>query len=287
MRHIHELGEPQIDDSGRVIGLTCTIQDVTERKQAEAALIAAKEQAELANRTKSEFLANMSHELRTPLNAIIGFSDMIKSEIFGPIETPEYREYIVAIGDSGAHLLAVINDILDISKIEASSVKLSDDEVDVRRVIDAALTLVTPRAQSGEVALKRDIGRHLPLLRADEGKVKQILTNLLSNAVKFTLPGGRVRIRARLVDGGIEIAVKDTGIGIAPPDITLVLAPFGQVDSTLSRKFEGTGLGLPLVKSMIELHGGTLRLDSTLGVGTTVTVAFPAERVMGIADAAQ
>jgi signal transduction histidine kinase len=208
--------------------------------------------------------------------------------MFGPIEVPQYREYVGTISESGNHLLKLINDILDISKIEASSVILSDDEVTLNTVIGSAIAYVTPRAHSGEITIKRDVARALPLLRADESKVKQMLLNLLSNAVKFTPQRGSIQVRARRHgDGGVEISVTDSGIGIANEDLATVFEPFRQVDSSLSRRFEGTGLGLPLVKKMIELHDGMMTIDSKLGAGTTVTLIFPAERVIDMANAAQ
>ena len=280
--------QPIHDAAGHVSHVLTVARDVTAIKQTEMDLVAAKEQAEYANQSKTEFLANMSHELRTPLNAIIGFSDMITSEVFGSLEVPQYREYVSAINESGTHLLQLINNILDFSKIEASSVSLNDEEVNPHHVITAALGYVTPRAHSSDLALKRDVPRGIPLIRADESKVKQILLNLLSNAVKFTPSGGTIRVRARRHrGGGLEISVKDNGIGIAGEDVALVFEPFRQVDSTLSRKFDGTGLGLPLVKKMNELHGGTVRIKSKLGAGTTVTVVFPADRVIDLANAAQ
>ncbi|MFP6745453.1 MAG: histidine kinase dimerization/phospho-acceptor domain-containing protein, partial [Alphaproteobacteria bacterium] len=226
--------QPIHDAAGQVSHVLTVARDVTAVKHAEIDLLAAKEQAEYANRTKTEFLANMSHELRTPLNAIIGFSDMMASEIFGPIEVPQYRENVGTISESGNHLLKLINDILDISKIEASSVVLNDDDVNLRTVINAAIAYVTPRAHSGELVIKHDVARDLPLLQADESKVKQMLLNLLSNAVKVTPQRGSVRVRARRHgDGGVEISVDDSGIGIAEEDFAAVFELFRQVESSL------------------------------------------------------
>lgn len=242
----------------------------------------AQRQAEMANRTKSEFLAAMSHELRTPLNAILGFSEIMKNELMGPLGTPEYRDYAGDIHDSGTHLLEVINDILDISKIEAGKLELKEEQVSVNDLITKSVRLMKERAENAGLDIAIEIEPGLPLLFVDPRLVKQSLINLLSNAIKFTPQGGHVTVRTMKEDGGaIAMAVSDTGIGIAAEDIDHVLVPFGQVDSSLSRKYEGTGLGLPLVKSFIELHGGTLTIDSAIGLGTTVTIRFPAERAVG------
>ncbi len=261
-------------------GLVVTLTDITDRKRAEDQILKAKEEAELADRAKTEFLANMSHELRTPLNAVIGFSEVIKEAMFGPVGNAKYIEYANGIHESGIHLLALINDILDLSKVEAGKADLDEEAVDVHKVIRSCMTLMSERADSGAVKLVADVPAELPTLFADARKLKQILVNLLSNAVKFTDPGGTVTIKSwARPESGFIIQVVDSGIGMALDDIPKALEPFTQVDSKLDRKYEGTGLGLPLTKSLIELHSGSFDLQSKIGIGTTATVRFPAERV--------
>ncbi len=265
--------------SGALVGFRGTASDITELRRRELGLRAAKEVAEMASRAKTEFLANMSHELRTPLNAIIGFTEIMKMELLGPMGNPQYFGYASDIHDSARHLLGLINDILDVSKIEAGKATLIEEEVVLDRVFESVIRLIRERAQRAEVKLAVEIEPGLPPMMADERKLKQILINLLSNAVKFTPAGGRATLEARIgEDGGLAIAVADTGIGIAPQDIARVMEPFGQVDSRLSRRFSGTGLGLPLSRSLTELHGGTLELESEPGKGTTVTIRLPASR---------
>jgi PAS domain S-box-containing protein len=255
------------------------ITDIADRKQLESDLRQSKDAAEFANRTKTEFLANMSHELRTPLNAILGFSEVIKDEMFGPAGA-KYAEYARDIHRSGSHLLEIINDILDLSKLEAGKLDLHESDVNVARLTEGCLLLVRNKAAEGDVTLIDDIPDALPLLRADERAVKQVMLNFLSNAVKFTPEGGRAKIAARLTAEGFSISVIDTGIGMTPEQIKVALSAFGQVDSKLARKHEGTGLGLPICRSLLELHGGSLTVTSRPNVGTTMTALFPLSRVV-------
>jgi len=207
--------------------------------------------------------------------------------MFGPLGASQYEEYATDIHDSGAHLLGVINDILDFSKAEAGKLTLMERSVSLEQIVEPCLRLLRPRAEEAGVALALQLPKNMPSIRVDEIKLKQVLINLVSNAVKFTQQGGSVSVTAETVgDGKLAIRVIDTGIGIEPADIPKALSAFGQVDSALSRKFEGTGLGLPLASSLTELHGGTLELDSTYGKGTTVTVLLPAERVVLRSDQA-
>ena len=246
-----------------------------------ANLSRARDEAETASRTKSEFLANMSHELRTPLNAIIGFSEMMKAEIYGPIGDPRYRTYANDVHDSGRHLLALINDILDLSKVEAGRLELHESPVDIADVVIVCERLVHERARHGGVALEVAVATPSPRLFADEIKLKQVLLNLMTNAVKFTPAGGRVTVRAAIAAGGeLQLVVEDTGIGMRQDEIPLALQPFRQVDNAFTRKYPGTGLGLPLAKGLVELHGGELTIVSFPESGTTVTVTLPARRVI-------
>lgn len=272
-------GKPVFSESGAFLGYRGTARDITSEVEAREEIDRACEAAERADQVKSEFLATMSHELRTPLNAILGFSEVMKDEVLGPIGSSQYREYAENINDSGQHLLDLINDLLDISKIGAGKDELDEMEIPIPALLESVRNLVLPRAQKGEVGLQTRYCRPLPHLFADERKVKQILLNLAINAVKFTEKGGKVAIGVwQDANGGVTFEVVDNGIGIAPAQIEIALSKFGQIESTLARKFEGTGLGLPLAKALLELHEGTLDLQSTVGVGTTVTVRFPPTR---------
>ena len=259
-------------------------KSVSDEQSAQMSVLAerlaeAKEVADAASRTKSEFLANMSHELRTPLNAIMGFSEVIKNELFGPVGVPQYKQYAIDVYDSGAHLLAIINDILDLSKVEAGKFDLNETEIQVGDLCRSVLHIVKGRADEGGITLVKGLPDNLPYLLADPRTLKQMLLNLLSNALKFTRSGGTVDLVVSLTDdGGFRFDVRDTGVGIAREHFATVLSPFGQVDTAHARDHQGTGLGLPLVKAFIEMHGGRIELDSEIGEGTTVSLFFPPER---------
>ncbi|MGH6932360.1 MAG: ATP-binding response regulator [Dongiaceae bacterium] len=241
----------------------------------------AMERAEAASRAKTEFLATMSHELRTPLNAIIGFSEVLKRELLGPLGQERYREYAKDINESGAHLLNLISDILEYSKSECGKLRLVESEMDLGSIVAGVLRQTAPRAEAAGVTVQREGTEHAIRIHADERKLRQVMLNLMSNAIKFTPMGGEVRVGITRNDGGdVLIRVSDTGIGIAPEDLPKVYSAFGQVDNAWTRHHEGTGLGIPLAKAMIELHGGALNIKSDLGVGTTVEVKLPRERVL-------
>jgi signal transduction histidine kinase len=250
-----------------------------DRTAAFEAMRVAKEAAEGANLAKSEFLTTMSHELRTPLNAILGFSDMMIAEMLGPLGNPRYRSYAKDIHDSGSHLLALINDILDLSKSVAGKLDLAENRVDARALVETACRLVQPRVSAARLTLTSTLPQDSVLMIGDARKLTQILLNLLSNAYKFTAPGGTIECSLAVDAAGIRFVVADDGIGIPADQLERVLQPFAQVDSSLSRRHEGTGLGLALVKAMAELHGGSLDLASAAGTGTTATVTIPIERL--------
>ena len=238
------------------------------------------QEAESASRAKSEFLANMSHELRTPLNAILGFAEIIRNQIYGPIENSRYTDYASDIYQSGSHLLNLINDILDLSKLESGALAMDESLVHLQNVFDMTLLLVRERVDEKGLHLEFQIGADTPSLIGSESKLKQILVNLVSNAVKFTPTGGRITIATAITaDGGLALSVSDTGIGMSADEIVVALEPFGQVDAGLSREHGGTGLGLPLVKKLLDMHDAQLEIESTPGQGTTVRAIFPALRI--------
>ena len=234
--------------------------------------------AEEANRLKSEFLATMSHELRTPLNAILGFSEILKSQLPQANSDETRREYADSIWMSGRHLLNIVNDVLDMSKVEAGELLLDREPFDPVALLESCLRLVEKQAEEQGVALISNIADKLPAALGDERRIKQVLINLLSNAVKFTPEGGRISVwLGTTTSGAMQFTVSDSGIGIAPEDIEKVLTPFGQVETTYARRFGGTGLGLPIARSLVEMHGGTFMLESTLGEGTKVSFTLPAD----------
>ena len=269
----HAIARPQRQPDGSVLW-DGVILDATRIKEANLEL-------EASNRAKSEFLANMSHELRTPLNAIIGFSEVMADEALGELGHPQYKDYVGDIHNSGTHLLQVINDILDLAKIEAGKLELNEDTVYPCQMINNCIRLVRERAEENGIALTVEGPQDDTRLHADERKLKQVLINLLSNAVKFSADGDAIAVKAEIdADGAFVISVSDTGIGISEENIARVFEPFVQADSSLSRNFEGTGLGLPTAKALVELHGGTIDLKSQIDVGTFVTVRIPAYRTI-------
>ena len=275
-------GLPVFDrDGGALTGFRGTAQDITDYIENQAVLLQAAEAADAASRAKSEFLANMSHELRTPLNAIIGFTEIMASEEFGPIGNRRYVEYLNSVLESSQHLLGLINQVLDVAKIESGRLQLVEDSVDPASLVRTAVRVLSGAVKRRSIEVVSDVADSSVHLWADEGKLRQILLNLLSNSLKFTLEDGRIEIVAKPDrDGSFLLQVRDNGIGIDPEKFETALAPFEQIDSPLTRRFEGTGLGLPLAKALAEAHGGSLTLESTPGEGTTVTIRLPADRVV-------
>jgi len=266
--------------SGERVSYIYSFRDVSARRLAQEAQAKALHEAEVASRAKTEFLTNMSHELRTPLNAIIGFSEIMKTEAFGPLGSPQYLEYMTDIHNSGSNLIQIINDILDMSKIEAGELVPNEEVCNLAKVADTCLQVMADRAKKGEVTLVNDLPSDLPRLLADARMLKQMLSNLLSNGVKFTAPGGTVTLSAVSDQTGLSFSVTDNGCGIPANKMDVIMQPFGQADMSLHRNYEGTGLGLPLVKAMAELHGGTLAIRSAEGEGTTAFIWVPSHRLV-------
>jgi signal transduction histidine kinase len=259
-------------------GIVTLRSDVTAQRQLERALIEANAEAEAGSRAKSEFLASMSHELRTPLNAVIGFAELIHGEMLGSDAAAHrrYREYAGDIRDSGNHLLGLINDILDFSKTEAGEMQLIQDPVDLGELVESAVRMLKPRAERAGITLAGQVPMHLPSVLGDGMRLRQVLLNLLSNAIKYTPESGHVSVTVEASGDSVLLKVTDTGIGISPEDMSIVLEPFRQIDNDLNRRNPGTGLGLPLTKRLVELHQGVLELESIVGRGTTAVVRLPA-----------
>ncbi len=261
--------------------LTAIRRDASERDRAERELLHARRQVALANRAKDEFLANMSHELRTPLTAILGFAEILENQIFGALGSPKYLEYARDIQVSGQHLLALIDDMLDLATTVSGNAELEETEIALDRLIEEALERVADVAGAAAVGLTADIPDSLPRLRGDRGRILQVLLNLLSNAIKFTPAGGRVEVAAGVgSDGAIAIDISDNGIGIAEEHMVKVFTLFGQVEDPLTRRCQGSGLGLPITDAYVRLHGGELTMSSRQGVGTKVAIVFPPERTI-------
>ena len=279
---LEELRQSRDELEQRIASRTRDLElEIVERKAAEIKMLSALKAVQVANQAKTDFLATVSHELRTPLNAIIGFTSVMKEGHFGKIENPRYQDYLGDIQTSGEHLLALINDILDVSAVEAGKLELSEDTCLLSVIIDESVRLVSIRAEKGNVRLRvADNSGDGLSIRVDERRMRQILVNLLSNAVKFTPAGGSAAIETVLgPERQLLISVTDSGIGMAEGDIIKAMQPFTQIGNPLVRKHEGTGLGLPLTKALVELHGGELVIESAPGKGTKVTVQLPASRL--------
>ncbi|WP_416896718.1 MAG: ATP-binding protein [Minwuia sp.] len=275
-RYVSISGKPVFDEDGNFQGYRGSGREVSDEVKAQIRLEDALLEAEQANRAKTTFLSQMSHELRTPLNAVIGFADLMRREMRGPLGSPEYKRDAEGIFDSGSHLLGLINDLLDLSKIEAGMLALRREECDMAQIVRSSVRMLTPRATAAEITLDtRDVGEHVTA-RVDERAIKQVTLNLLTNAVKFTPQGGRIAVRLQQTpDGRIELSISDTGCGIAPEEQERIFRPFEQASNARRMAAEGTGLGLAICRALVEAHDGELVLTSQVGEGTTVQVRLP------------
>lgn len=277
---VKESARPVFDEHGALVYYELGIEDISKRKDAELRLQEAKRESDIANRAKSEFLANMSHELRTPLNSIIGFSEIIRNEVFGPVEPRSYWEYARDIHESGKHLLSIINQILDISKIDAGDRELRETRIDMKKVLKSTIDLMVPKIKEAGLLMADPDLSNLPSIIGEESAIRQMLNNILSNSIKFTPAGGHITISAEVDEqGDMRVSVTDTGVGLDQNEIERVTSRFGSLDGRLSKSSYGLGLGLSLVSSLMRLHGGRVEIISSKGIGTTVTMVFPKERI--------
>ncbi|MCB9965327.1 MAG: PAS domain-containing sensor histidine kinase [Rhodospirillales bacterium] len=284
IRHVSCVGRLAVNDDGDVTELYGIVQDITDRIQKEKELRLAKEDVERAYAAKSQFLANMSHELRTPLNAVIGFSDMMDKELYGALGHPKYKEYVSGIRKSGEHLLDLISDILDMSKIEAGRYELYVEDLDIEDVIHSVVQIMKGRCKDGKIKINVDMQTPNVHLRADRRALTQILLNLLSNAVKFSSADGRIQVQCFGRDDYVLLRVIDNGVGIAANKLPYVMRPFEQARVSYTRDQEGAGLGLAISKELVELHGGHIYIDSHVGQGTTVSVRLPYNAACSLED---
>lgn len=283
-RHPRQWAQDEQNFAGSLADMVALAFTAAKRREAEAEMIVAKENAELANRAKSEFLANMSHELRTPLNAILGFSEIMKDEVLGPMDNANYKGYAADIHGSGQHLLHLINEILDLSRIEAGRHELQEEALHLTDIVEECCTMMQIRAKAKDISLLERHDTNLPQVWADERALRQVILNLLSNAVKFTPTSGEIRIWVgRSADGGQFVSIADTGPGIPEEEIPIVLEAFGQGAVAIKSAEPGTGLGLSIVQALVKMHGGKFELKSKLRQGTEVIVSLPKSRVMNFA----
>ncbi|MFB9354346.1 PAS domain-containing sensor histidine kinase [Sneathiella chinensis] len=273
--HVLEIGQIHLDENGKPAFVNGTIQDVTAQHQVEAELLDAKVRAEEGTKAKSLFLANMSHELRTPLNAVIGFAEVIQQEMFGPVGSPRYKQYAENIHSSGQHLLSLINDVLDFSRLEAGQEEIRKEPIKIEEIISWTSMMLASKAEEKKISLDVAVDKRL-VIQGDLRKLRQVMINLVNNALKFTAEGGRISIRTNTdSDNYFSILVRDNGCGISEAEIRQVMRPFGRTSSSVSKSIEGTGLGLPLSKSIVEMHDGEMRIESEVGKGTTVEIRLP------------
>lgn len=278
-----EIIRPVLDEHGTLVYYEGSVEDITKRKDAELQLQEAKKESDMANRAKSEFLANMSHELRTPLNSIIGFSEIIRNQVFGPIEPQSYWEYARDIHESGKHLLSIINQILDISKIDAGERELKESRIDMKKLVQSSLDMQMQKIRDAGLIMTESDYSNMPTIIGEDVAIRQILNNILSNSIKFTPEGGRISVLGEMDENqNFRLSITDTGIGLDASEIKRVTSKFGVTDGRFSKSTSGIGLGLSLVQSLMRLHGGEVEIFSQKGIGTTVVLTFPKSRIQSV-----